>query len=209
MENENKKLNKKQQKVVTENLKLAYKIAWSYVGRCSLNKDELIQIASVGLIKAVIGYKEEKGVFSTYAFPVIRGAIQDAIKKEQKEEGGNRNNKVRVESYIADSGYDKSEDPKKQIEAGIDFGSMKERIKNFFYSLELKKGKQNNAEIEKILDRKLEIYYAKREWGYSEKRIIKEFGLRNRSQLIRMIKNTDLLIKFLILNTKEEEESKK
>ena len=54
--------------LVTDNLGLAYKIAWRYKGRCSLDIDELQELALIGLVKAARAYDGTKGsTFSNFA----------------------------------------------------------------------------------------------------------------------------------------------
>lgn len=64
------------QEVMLLNLGLADGIAARYVGR-GVDWDDLVQVARVGLLKAVLGYRPEKGPgFPGYASPTIAGEIK-------------------------------------------------------------------------------------------------------------------------------------
>jgi RNA polymerase sigma-B factor len=65
-----------QQEAVLLNLHLADRIAARYVGR-GIDRDDLIQVARMGLVKAVRGYRVGKGAgFTAYATPTIAGEIK-------------------------------------------------------------------------------------------------------------------------------------
>lgn len=65
-----------QQEVMLLNLGLADGIAARYLGR-GVDKDDLVQVARVGLLKAVLGYRPDKGTgFPAYASPTISGEIK-------------------------------------------------------------------------------------------------------------------------------------
>jgi RNA polymerase sigma-B factor len=65
-----------QQKAVLINLVLADRIAVRYAGR-GVDWDDLVQVARVGLLKAVVGYHAGKGAgFGAYASPTIAGEIK-------------------------------------------------------------------------------------------------------------------------------------
>lgn len=64
---------------VEDNLRLVGSIARNYINR-GLPWDDLMQEGYIGLMRAVDKFKYQRGYkFSTYATPVIRGAILDAI----------------------------------------------------------------------------------------------------------------------------------
>lgn len=64
------------QEVVLSNLGLADSIAARYAGR-GIDWDDLVQVARVGLLKAVVGYRAGKGSsFPAYATPTIAGEIK-------------------------------------------------------------------------------------------------------------------------------------
>lgn len=59
---------------------VGYKVARSLPGH--IEKDDIIQLACLGLCRAVDNYKPEMGVkFETYCVPVIRGAIYDELRQ--------------------------------------------------------------------------------------------------------------------------------
>jgi len=65
-----------QEEAVLLNLALADGIAAHYAGR-GVDRDDLVQVARVGLLKAVVGYQTEKGTgFVSYASPTISGEIK-------------------------------------------------------------------------------------------------------------------------------------
>jgi RNA polymerase sigma-B factor len=64
------------EQVVLLNLFLADRIAARYAGR-GVDWDDLVQVARLGLIKAVVGYRPGKGAgFAAYASPTIAGEIK-------------------------------------------------------------------------------------------------------------------------------------
>lgn len=65
-----------QQEAVLLNLALADSIAFRYAGR-GIERDDLVQVGRVGLLKAVVGYHANKGMgFAAYATPTITGEIK-------------------------------------------------------------------------------------------------------------------------------------
>ena len=65
-----------QHQVMLLNLGLADGIAARYTGR-GVERDDLIQVARLGLLKSVVGYRADKGtVFAAYASPTIAGEIK-------------------------------------------------------------------------------------------------------------------------------------
>ncbi|MDQ1482414.1 MAG: polymerase sigma-B factor [Actinomycetota bacterium] len=65
-----------QQEAVLVNLGLADGIAARYAGR-GVEWDDLVQVARLGLLKAVVGYQPDKGAgFEAYATPTIAGEIK-------------------------------------------------------------------------------------------------------------------------------------
>ncbi len=61
---------------VEENMGLVHTCAKRFIGR-GIEYDDLCQAGSIGLIKAVEGFDEERGLcFSTYAVPVILGEMR-------------------------------------------------------------------------------------------------------------------------------------
>jgi len=61
---------------IEENLGLVHSLCRRFTGK-GIDYDDLYQTGCIGLIKAVDGFDEERGLqFSTYAFPVILGEIK-------------------------------------------------------------------------------------------------------------------------------------
>ena len=64
------------EELVVRNMALVGSIVRGYLGR-GAEYDDLMQIGSIGLIKAIDGYDAQFGVrFSTYAVPMISGEIK-------------------------------------------------------------------------------------------------------------------------------------
>jgi len=65
-----------QQEVLLLNLRLADGIAARYAGR-GIERDDLVQVARLGLFKAIVGYRPGEGAgFAAYARPTIAGEIK-------------------------------------------------------------------------------------------------------------------------------------
>ena len=65
-----------QQEVLLLNLRLADGIAAGYAGR-GIERDDLVQVARLGLLKAIVGYRPGDGPgFTAYARPTIAGEIK-------------------------------------------------------------------------------------------------------------------------------------
>ncbi len=61
---------------IEENLGLVHSLCRRFIGK-GIDYDDLYQTGCIGLIKAVDGFDEQRGLqFSTYAFPVILGEIK-------------------------------------------------------------------------------------------------------------------------------------
>lgn len=68
--------------LVLENMGLVYSIARRYLGR-GYEMEDLVQIGTIGLIKAIDKFDLEKEVmFSTYAVPMISGEIKRFIRDD-------------------------------------------------------------------------------------------------------------------------------
>lgn len=66
--------------IIERNMGLVRQIAYRYTGRAkSFTAEDLIQEGIIGLIKAIDGYDEEKGAFSTYATNQIKASIIRAL----------------------------------------------------------------------------------------------------------------------------------
>lgn len=69
-------------KLVQDNMKLVYSIAKRYLG-CGCEMEDLVQIGSIGLIKAIDKFDTSFNVmFSTYAVPVIAGEIKRFLRDD-------------------------------------------------------------------------------------------------------------------------------
>jgi len=71
---------KKQESLILENFPLAVHVAKKYFGRSDTHKD-LVQVASIGLVKAVRKFKPGLKIsFASYAIPTIEGEIKHYIR---------------------------------------------------------------------------------------------------------------------------------
>lgn len=86
-------LTPEQEKIFEENQNLIYSVINTYVtnaGMYGLNDyDDLVQIARIGLCKAIISYKPDKAAFSSYAFKVIRNHLYNTIRNANDETSNN------------------------------------------------------------------------------------------------------------------------
>lgn len=68
-------------RLVELNIGLVRKEAYRWVGQCSEGYDDLLQIGSLGLIRAIERFDPTKGAaFSSFALPYIRGEIQHYLR---------------------------------------------------------------------------------------------------------------------------------
>lgn len=73
------------EKIIVDNLRLVYFVASKF--ETAIEKDELISIGCIGLIKGVDSFKPDKGAkFSTYATRCIRNEILMSLRKVKKSE---------------------------------------------------------------------------------------------------------------------------
>lgn len=78
-------LTKEQQKIVEDNINLVYKFYTTYGKKYyNFEYDDIIQILSIGLIKAVKAYDETKGLFSTLAYTCMRNELNMALRSVDK-----------------------------------------------------------------------------------------------------------------------------
>lgn len=84
------------EKLINGNLKLVLSILKKYNNRTD-NMDDLFQVGSIGLVKAIDNFDLSHGVrFSTYAVPMIVGEIKRYLRD---------NNSVRIARSIKDTAY--------------------------------------------------------------------------------------------------------
>lgn len=84
------------EELVNGNLKLVLSIIQRFKNRCD-NLDDLFQVGTVGLIKAIDNFDLSHGVmFSTYAVPMILGEVKRYIRD---------NNSIRISRSIKDNYY--------------------------------------------------------------------------------------------------------
>ena len=73
---------KAMERIVSTNLGLVKSIAMRFVGR-GVEAEDLIQIGTVGMIKAIRGFQVEKECkFTTYAVPLIMGEIKRFLRDD-------------------------------------------------------------------------------------------------------------------------------
>lgn len=104
------KLNAKEEKKFEENLKLVHFIINKYFlksNRGIINYDDLFQVGSIGLIKAIKRFNEDYGYkFSTYASSIIYGEIKKEISDKSYEfkiPREIRDKLYRIREYIHDN----------------------------------------------------------------------------------------------------------
>lgn len=72
------------EELFNQNVKLAYKIAWSYRS-CGVEFEDVKQMCLLGLWKAVKTFKNDKGViFATYAVRVMQNEVNQYLRKNKK-----------------------------------------------------------------------------------------------------------------------------
>lgn len=133
-------------KLVEENMRLVYSIARRYLGR-GYEMDDLSQIGSIGLIKAIDKFDTSFNVqFSTYAVPVIAGEIKRflrddglikisrslkenllKIKKASEKIGHSREREATIEELSSATGLSK-EEVIMSLEADIEVESINKLV---------------------------------------------------------------------------------
>ena len=84
------------EELITHNTSLIKSIVKRYLNK-GVDYDDLFQLASMGLLKAITGFDESYGVkFSTYAVPMIIGEIRRFLRD---------NNALRVSRSLRDTAY--------------------------------------------------------------------------------------------------------
>ena len=74
------------QTLIEHNLRLVAHIARKYTA-CGIDRDDLVSIGSIGLIKAVRSYRPESGKLATYAARCIENEMLMAIRSNRKTRG--------------------------------------------------------------------------------------------------------------------------
>lgn len=133
-------------KLVEDNMRLVYSIAKRYLGR-GYEMDDLSQIGSIGLIKAIDKFDTSFNVqFSTYAVPVIAGEIKRflrddglikisrslkenliKIKKASEKIGHSREREATIEELSSATGLSK-EEVIMSLEADIEVESINKLV---------------------------------------------------------------------------------
>ena len=98
------------EQVVSSNLGLVKSIALRFTGR-GVETEDLIQIGSIGMLKAIRSFDTERGTaFSTYAVPLIIGEIRRFLRDDGLIKIGRRQKKLGAsllnarEKYMAEHG---------------------------------------------------------------------------------------------------------
>lgn len=68
-------MNETQIKMVENNHNLIYKV----IKDCKMEIDEYYDLAAIGLCKAALNYDETKGIFSTYAYTIIKQQLTNYL----------------------------------------------------------------------------------------------------------------------------------
>ncbi len=99
------------ERLLTGNVSLLKSIVRRYLGK-GVEFDDLYQLASLGLLKAVYGFDERYGVrFSTYAVPMIAGEIKrfmrddGSVKVSRAMKAAAKSMNKFIEEYTAEKGY--------------------------------------------------------------------------------------------------------
>jgi len=72
-------------RIIENNLRLVYDVAFNLSKICTVPIDDLVQIGSMGLISAVERYDPNKGVkFCSFAMPTVKGAILMYLRDKSK-----------------------------------------------------------------------------------------------------------------------------
>ena len=84
------------ERLIASNIALVKSLVRRYINR-GVEYDDLLQIGSLGLVKAVLGFKAEYGSrFSTYAVPLILGEL----KRYMRDDGMLKVSRSVKENYI-------------------------------------------------------------------------------------------------------------
>lgn len=91
------------EKLVCGNIRLVHSIAGRFLGR-GAEADDLFQIGSIGLVKAIYGFDTEQGVaFSTYAVPMIMGEIRRYLRDDGMVKVSRRLKEIAIKAkYLRD-----------------------------------------------------------------------------------------------------------
>lgn len=141
-----------------QNIKIAYKIAWKY-RNTGIEFDDLKQICLLGLWKAILTYKIEKGTISTYAYSVIKNEINIYIRKNKK--------------YFKDKHFEE------EIKEGITLGDAIKDSTNEIEEVEKRidiKASMNSLQKANMKKKEKQVmeFYLK---GYIQPKIAKKVGL--------------------------------
>lgn len=72
---------RKRNKFIEKHIKLVHLVAHKYSKKCNEPYEDLVQVGSIGLIKAANNFKEElNNAFSSFAVPKIEGEIQHYLR---------------------------------------------------------------------------------------------------------------------------------
>lgn len=98
-------MTKDQEALVTENMRLAYYIARRKYRNCGMELEDTEATALLGLVKAAITFKPEKGIsFSTYAGACIDNEIRLELRKKKRHEYEYRENVMSLQEVICQNG---------------------------------------------------------------------------------------------------------
>lgn len=151
-------------KLVNENHKLAYKVAWSYFPKIAnyIEFDDALSICYEGLMKAAKLYDETKGyAFSTYAYPSIKNTLICYVRRLS-----NKNSKLNTlsldASLVSDdeytltdtlaSDYDLEEQISKNDTNRLLYKFISELPEDLKQIMQLKLNGANQEQIAKILN---------------------------------------------------------
>lgn len=105
-------------RLVEQNLGLVRKVAHQVGSRCSEPFEDLVQVGTIGLIRAIERFELQRGYsFSSFAVPYIRGEMQhylrdkgSAVRTPRRYAEMNRKGRQIIQQFSQDKGYAPSDD---------------------------------------------------------------------------------------------------
>ncbi len=110
------------------------RIAASYVGRCPVQKSDLVQEGMVGLLGSVYGYNTDIGVkYETYATACISNRIKSAVRNQMRNKHMPLNGYVNIDDVELS---DYQSDPQTVMDMQERFDDLSKRIEKRLTKLE-------------------------------------------------------------------------
>ncbi|MBC8123306.1 MAG: sigma-70 family RNA polymerase sigma factor [Gemmatimonadaceae bacterium] len=104
--------------LVEQNLGLVRKVAHQVSSRCSEPFDDLVQVGTIGLIRAIERFELQRGYsFSSFAVPYIRGEMQhylrdkaSAVRTPRRYAEINRRGRMLIQEFNQENGHNPSDE---------------------------------------------------------------------------------------------------